>query len=531
MDVVMIITILLFLACVIGLGLVFKKAGYNFWLVFVPIYNLVIWTKIIGKKWTWVVWSLVPFINLFMVMLMLIELLKGFNRYNILNQILIILFPFVYLPYLGFIKDGYIPVSEQKVKKLSKTQEWVEAIIFAVVAATIIRMFFLEAYTIPTSSMEKTMLVGDYLFVSKIHYGIRIPNTPLSFPFAHNILPLTKTTPSYSKLIQLPYYRYPALEKIESNKLIVFNFPEGDTVVIAEPAMSFYTITRSFAVQMAQNNGLTDKDYKKFYDAARKYLLQTEKITVRPVDKRDNYIKRCIGTPGDTIQIIHRQVYVNGKPMPIPKYIQFDYIVKLQPDRYLSIEQIMSTGISREDARQSSQKAQYYGYPSNVLLLPMTEEIKEKFTKKYGTILAEPLKISEDTTWDYSIFPHDPKYPWNKDNFGPIIVPKQGVTISLDTNNLCFYERIITAYEHNRLYVKNGIIYINDRPTNTYTFQMDYYFGMGDNRHNSYDSRFWGFIPIDHMVGKPVFVWLSLDKDYSLFDGKIRWNKLFRVPK
>ena len=531
MDLVMIITILLFLACVIGLGFVFRKAGYNFWLVFVPIYNLVIWTKIIGKKWSWVIWSLVPFINLFMVMLMLIELLKGFNRYNILNQILIILFPFVYLPYLGLIKDVYIPVGEQKIKKLSKTQEWVEAIIFAVVAATIIRMFFLEAYTIPTSSMEKSMLVGDYLFVSKIHYGVRIPNTPLSFPFAHNILPLTKTTPSYSKLIQLPYYRYPALENIESNKLIVFNFPEGDTVVIAEPAMSFYTIARSFAVQMAQSNGLTDKDYKKFYDAARKYLLQTEKITVRPVDKRDNYIKRCIGIPGDTIQIIHRQVYVNGKPMPIPKYVQFDYIVKLQPDRYLSIEQIMSTGISREDARQSAQKAQYYGYPSNVLLLPMTEEIKEKFLKKYGTILAEPLQISEDTTWDYSIFPHDPKYPWNKDNFWPIIVPKKGVTISLDTNNLCFYERIITAYEHNKLYVKNGIIYINDKPTNTYTFQMDYYFGMGDNRHNSYDSRFWGFIPEDHMVGKPVFVWLSLDKDYSLFDGKIRWNKLFRVPK
>ena len=201
----MIITILLFLACVIGLGFVFRKAGYNFWLVFVPIYNLVIWTKIIGKKWSWVIWSLVPFINLFMVMLMLIELLKGFNRYNILNQILIILFPFVYLPYLGLIKDVYIPVGEQKIKKLSKTQEWVEAIIFAVVAATIIRMFFLEAYTIPTSSMEKSMLVGDYLFVSKIHYGVRIPNTPLSFPFAHNILPLTKTTPSYSKLIQLPY--------------------------------------------------------------------------------------------------------------------------------------------------------------------------------------------------------------------------------------------------------------------------------------------------------------------------------------
>ncbi|BDX36712.1 signal peptidase I [Tenuifilaceae bacterium CYCD] len=375
--------------------------------------------------------------------------------------------------------------------------EWVDAIIFAVVAATLIRMFFIEAYTIPTSSMEKSLLIGDYLFVSKYSYGPKLPNTPISFPFVHHTLPLTKDTKSFIEWPRWPYKRIAGLGHVKRNDVVVFNFPEGDTVVLQDQNSSYYTLARIYGRENLRNN----------YD-----------IIYRPVDKRENYIKRCVGLPGDTLQVKHGQLYVNGQEQIKIGKRQYNYRIKtdgsaINPNRF---EQL---GISKAD--------QGYSPAGGFYQIPLTEEALGKI--KAMTNVVEVVKTENTDTsmmWKL-IFPHDPRYPWNEDNFGPLWIPKKGVTVDLNLNNLPIYERIIDVYENNDLSVRNGEIYINGTVAKTYTFKMDYYFMMGDNRHNSADSRFWGFVPEDHVVGEAMFVWLSLDKDKS-FPMNIRWNRMFK---
>lgn len=382
--------------------------------------------------------------------------------------------------------------------KQTKVVEWVDAIIFAVIAATFIRMFFIEAYTIPTSSMEKSMLIGDYLFVSKTAYGPKMPNTPLSFPFVHHTMPLSKTKKSYVEWIKRPYKRIGGFGKIKNNDVVVFNFPEGDTVALNMPNQSYYQLVRSYGRDRIWS------DKRSFGE-----------IIARPVDKRENYIKRCVGIPGDVLELKEGNLYVNGIPQDKFPGVQYDYRITTNGTS-INNRKLDEMHISLAD-RQS--------YPNSQYLYPLTDENAEKIGEMRNVTSVNKTLIPSGN-WDRNIFPFSENYQWNVDNFGPLTIPKKGETVSLTVDNLPIYERIIDLYEANDLEVKDSTIYINGEAANNYTFKMDYYWMMGDNRHNSADSRYWGFVPEDHVVGKAVFIWLSLDKDKS-FLSKIRWNRLF----
>ena len=382
--------------------------------------------------------------------------------------------------------------------KQTKTVEWVDAIIFAVIASTFIRMFFIEAYTIPTSSMEKSMLVGDYLFVSKTSYGPKLPNTPLSFPFVHHTMPMTTNTKSYVEWIKNPYRRMAGFGDVKNNDVVVFNFPEGDTVATNMPSQSYYYLARNYGRERIWSDKNTFGE-----------------IISRPVDKKENYIKRCIGIAGDEIKIIDGQVYVNGKEQDHFPGAQFDYIVTTNGTQInkLTLEKI---GISKAD--QQEMNGSQYLYPMTVEQVAEIEKLNNVTSIK---------KVNMPTgNWDKNIFPFSEDYPWNVDNFGPLEIPEKGETVSLTTKNLPIYERIIDLYEDHDLAIKDSTIYIDGVATDNYTFTMDYYWMMGDNRHNSADSRYWGFVPADHIVGKAVFIWMSLDKEKS-FPSNIRWDRIF----
>lgn len=388
------------------------------------------------------------------------------------------------------------------VKKHKRVTEWVDALIFAVVAATFIRMFFIEAFTIPTSSMEKTLLVGDYLFVSKVSYGPKLPNTPLSIPFVPHTMPTTESTPSFLTWIDWPYKRIAGFGEVKRNDIVVFNFPEGDTVASRVPEQSYYQLCRDYGRERIW----TDK--RNFGE-----------IVVRPVDKREFYIKRCVAIAGDTLYIKDGQVYINGVEQEHFKRMQYNYFVQTNGtkinDRYFD-----NLEVSDDDSRSYNPNFSTYDIP---LMSDKADAIKG-----FANVNLVQRKVKPDTISSYYIFPHSELIRWNEDNFGPMWIPKKGMTIELTKQNLPIYERIIGHYEGNQLEVKNEEIFINGQKATTYTFKMDYFWMMGDNRHNSADSRYWGFVPEDHVVGKAVFIWMSLDKDKGWFDGKIRWDRLFR---
>ncbi|HLN75110.1 MAG: signal peptidase I [Methylococcaceae bacterium] len=382
--------------------------------------------------------------------------------------------------------------------KQTKVVEWVDAIIFAVVAATFIRMFFIEAYTIPTSSMEKSMLIGDYLFVSKTSYGPKLPNTPLSFPFVHHTMPFSTTQKSYVEWIKNPYKRIAGFGKVKNNDVVVFNFPEGDTVALKVQNQSYYQLIREYGRDRVWSEKETFGD-----------------IVARPVDKRENYIKRCVGIPGDVLEYKNGQLYVNGKEQQHFPGVQYDYVVTTD-----------GTGINKRTLDQLKiSEADRHMYTNTQYMFPLTQENEQKLKSMKNVTGVQRLNVPP-ANWDKSIFPFSDKYQWNVDNFGPIEIPKKGQTVKLTIDNLPIYQRIIDLYEENDLKVKDSVIYINGSPADSYTFKMDYYWMMGDNRNNSADSRYWGFVPEDHVVGKAVFIWLSLDKDQPFYN-KIRWNRLF----
>ncbi len=351
-----------------------------------------------------------------------------------------------------------------KVKK-SAGREWFDAILFAVVAATLIRGLFIEAYTIPTGSMEKTLLVGDFLFVSKVNYGARMPITPISFPFAHHTMPIIGTK-AYWDGIQWNYHRLPGLSEVKKGDVVVFNYP-----MEADPPFN------------------------------------------RPVDKRENYIKRCQAVAGDTLRIINAQVYINGKAAETPQFGQIDYYVKTDgTDFNPQTLDDMHVGVQRATADE------YY--------FNMTKEDAEVI-KKWSNVKTLNPMTKPMGEYDPEIFPHNIQFKWNVDNFGPLIVPKKGWTVKLDSTNLPIYQRAISVYEGNKVEQVGKDILINGKKADSYTFKMNYYWMMGDNRHNSLDSRYWGFVPEDHIVGKALFVWMSWNTNGSFFD-KIRWNRLLR---
>ncbi len=386
-------------------------------------------------------------------------------------------------------------------KTYRKTSEWIEAIVFATVVATLIRIFFFEMYVIPTPSMEKSMLVGDYLCVSKVAYGPKMPNTPLSFPFVHNTMPLSQTQKSFVEWIKWPYHRLAGFGEVKRNDPVVFNFPEGDTVSLSYPADSYYNALRQYQRVYGEQRG--------------RQMLLDEGIVVRPVDKRENYVKRAVALPGDTILIRHSEVWINGEPQVEIPGKQYNYTVytngtAINPDHFEDM------GIAQADIHFDANQGVYF-------MMPLTAANAERI-RAMGNVTA--VEKSEAEGADPDIFPHDTAYAWNVDNFGPLWIPSKGATVELTVENLPLYRRIIETYEGHRLEVKGDRIYIDGKEANRYTFAMDYYFMMGDNRHNSADSRYWGFVPEDHIVGKPSFVWLSLDKEKS-FPANIRWNRLF----
>ena len=483
---------------------VFAKAGRQSWEAFVPFYGLFVLNKIIEKPIWWFLLMFFPFINVFVYMLMLVELAKGFNKNKLWEQFVAVVFPFGYFPFLGFSNDEkFFKVEDRQKFEKGFVREWVDAIIFAVVAATIIRTFLLEAYTIPTSSMEKSLLVGDYLFVSKIAYGPKVPNTPLSFPFVHHTLPFSETTKSFVEWIHLPYYRFPGFGGVERYDAVVFNYPEGDTVSTRYQSNSSYYVLKK---KYGRKRVWTDK--RNFGD-----------IVYRPVDKRENYIKRCIGLPGDSLKVVDRQVYINGEKSFNPAGMQFQYWVKTDGSSINPriLDKLNITEFSRTNT-------------AGMYMFVLTDEAKAGLEKLPIVKSVEPFNDPAGQ-WNEAVFPQDERYQWNRDNYGPIYIPKAGKSIPLNMDVLPLYERLITVYEGNTLEVKENKIFINGELATSFTPKLNYYWMMGDNRHNSADSRYWGFVPEDHIVGKAEFVWLSLDPNKSLFTGKIRWDKVFRLVK
>ncbi|MDB0006700.1 signal peptidase I [Flavobacteriales bacterium] len=362
---------------------------------------------------------------------------------------------------------------KEKKKEKSEIKSWFNAILFAVVAATILRTFLIEAYTIPTSSMEKSLLIGDFLFVSKVSYGPRVPMTPIAFPLVHHTLPFTKKTPAYLKWIQLNYYRMKGLGDVERNDCVVFNYPADDAL-----------------------------------------------FPERPIDKKENYIKRCVGIPGDVIEIKNTDLYVNGEPQAITEKMrnQFRYFVKT--DGTLFSERTLN--------KYNIYEGQILSRNGDYELMLNDESLAaiKRFTyvKKVEKIVIDKgVKVNSPEL----IFPED-NFNWNLDNFGPIKIPQAGSQVDISADNVELYRRIIETYENNKLEIIDGEIYINDKLASTYTFKMDYYWMMGDNRHNSLDSRYWGFVPEDHVVGKALFIWMSWDKNKNGIN-KIRWNRLFNA--
>lgn len=571
---------------------VFEKAGVSPTKALIPGVNFVEWCKLIGQKPTHALWLLVPIVNIFIFAGMAVDLMRSFGNYKFWQSAFVVVLNPVANWWLGskaehkYIGPTLIAEREyaekmeaaaesgttREFKKLaannpyqkSQAREWVEAIVFAVFAAAFIRMFLIEAYVIPTSSMEGSLMVGDYLFVSKAHYGIRTPETIAMVPLLHNRLPFFNTE-SYLKSPSLTSTRLPAIEKIDRNKPVVFNYPEGDSVyVFPERTYSIHDYRRGSVSQVRKNQIKQGK----------------APLAVRPIDKKDHYIKRCVAIAGDTIQIKDRQLYINGEAAENPTNIQFTYLVKFPNS--INTKDFRDWGISPEDQGDygrgqlrgdnpqgsnhrllvltEAQKEKVKALDKNIEIIPNRQYIIKKANAKKAALqtagiveadiryqlqdgsgiftltneMIAKLQATDSTMVikpvDESarLFPHDPKnFPKaTVDNFGPLWVPKAGETVTLSQKNIALYRRIISVYEGNEFkQTKDGKFIINGAETNQYTFKQDYYWMMGDNRHNSEDSRVWGFVPFDHVVGKPLFIWFST-KEGNIRNG-INWSRIF----
>ena len=405
---------------------------------------------------------------------------------------------------------------------------WVDALVFALVAVYFINLFFFQNFVIPSSSLEKSLLTGDYLFVSKVSYGPRIPETPLSMPLTQHTLPIINTK-SYIEWPHWDYRRVKGLGHVKLNDIVVFNYPAGDTLCSADAYkdQDYYALCSYIGKSLLTSQGMEQPDLKAMNPVAqrdylesvmamgRKYMkdnpVEYGEIITRPTDRRENYVKRCVGLPGQTLQIKNRIVYLNGKANKEPDNVQYSYYVKLKGQ--MPTELMDELSISNEDMASLNQ----YGY------LPLTQKAAKKLAARKD-IVADIRLNTDAQTGD--LYPLNAYTGWTRDNYGPVWIPKKGATVKLNMKNIAVYERPIRAYEHNDLKVKDGQIYINGRLAHSYTFKMDYYWMMGDNRHNSADSRYWGFVPEDHIVGKPIFIWWSHNPDHPGFSG-IRWSRLF----
>jgi len=488
-----------------GMYGLFKKVGIAPWKALVPFYNTwcIVQVSNIKRIWFWL--QFIPIAGQFITIWITIIFTMNFARFSFIDHTGAALLPFIYFPYLA--NDKKVKWRGQEVIKLyekSTAREWADAGVFAIVAATIIRTFVFEAYTIPTESMEKTLLVNDFLFVNKVAYGPRIPQTPLSFPFVHNTMPYAPTTASYVKWIQIPYTRVPGYEKVERNDVVVFNFPAGDTIINLPDYGSkrpYYDVLRF--------------EFKGDRDA----LKAQFPLLVHPMDKTDNYIKRCVAVPNDILALKNGVLYINNQPAFAPPDAQIDYVVKTKgpfTDDFL----VNTLGI--DDVNDNNGQMEAFPGRTDMYRINMTP-------KEFAILKQQPNVDSADVLVENYVgmnFPNDDaNMPFSLDNFGPITIPAKGATVNLSTKNIAIYRRIITNYEGNSLEESNGNFIINGKATPTYTFKYNYYWMMGDNRHRSQDSRYWGFVPETHIVGKASLIWMSYGK------SGIRTSRIMQLIK
>ncbi len=510
----------------IGSWKLYKLCGYKSYLAFIPIYNAIILMKIINRPWWWVILLFIPIINLLIIPVIWVETIRSFGKNKFIDTFLVLISLGFYIYSINY-SNNLDYVINRDINPKTGIGEWISSIIFAVILATIVHTYFIQPYIIPTGSLEKSLLVGDFLFVSKFHYGARVPQTAVSFPMVHDTIIGTGIR-SYLKKPQIPYLRIPGFQKIKRNEIVTFSWP-ADTV-------------RQFFVK--------------------------EKGVKKPIDKKSNYVKRCVAIPSDTLEIKNGIIFINGKKSIMPYRAKpiFNYSVYNQNG--ISTSKLSSSGIKiqrkfriKDITQQKLNQMRPYilrlmdNNPNNFIIITdfkgipydvrssgriVMTEITEKemdvfLTEQEAEILKKSRLVDSITrnfnkikSYNTQFFPNDIRFNWNEDNFGPIIIPKKGEKIKLNSINLPIYKKLIRDYEKNSLDLKNGSIFINNIKTEYYIFKQNYYWMMGDNRYKSEDSRSWGFVPEDHIVGKPVFIWMSIEGINDGFKNwKIRWNRVF----
>ena len=497
-------TLLIFILLVqvihfLGTWKLYIKAGRKAWEAAIPIYNAIVLMKIINRPPWWTLLLFIPIVNLIMFPVIWVETLRSFGRNSNIDTFLGVCTFGLYIYYINYTQDVTY-ISDRSLKPRTAAGEWISSILFAVVAATIVHTYAMQPFTIPTSSLEKTLLVGDFLFVSKFHYGARMPMTAISFPMVHDSIPVIGTK-SYLDQPQLPYFRLPGFQKIKRNDIVVFSWPTDTLIDINRPGKGF---------------------------------------KVKPLDKKSNYVKRCVGVPGDELQIKDGYVYINGEQNVLPDRAKLQFRYKIisknsfvktdnkgrytnQPSAFVSshfnISDIYISDIDRENKIITH-------------IAQMTDEAYEKVKNNPNVIEVEKL-TEEEGVWNQSVYPQDPRFNWNTKYFGPITIPKAGTTINISVENISLYKRIIEVYEGSEFGINNKIslsgtqVMLNNKQITKYTFLQDYYWMMGDNRDNSQDARMWGLVPFNHVVGKPVFIWMSWDTNAKGIMNKIRWDRMF----
>ncbi len=501
---------IIFIVCAagwhIGMYGMFKKAGITPWKALIPFYNTWCMVEKMELKKGWFFLQFIPVAGAFITIWITIKFVEHFGRFGVGHHAATVFLPFIYFPYLGFssserfagkkVVDNY---------KKSAAREWIDAAAFAIVAATLIRTFVFEAYTIPTPSMEKTLLVNDFLFVSKFAYGPRIPNTPIAMPFVHNTMPFVPVK-SYSEAIKIPYTRWFA-SPVKRNDVVVFNFPVNDTLINDE-ANYGSLVTYYEAIRRMGSREEVQKQYANI-------------IITRPVDKRENFIKRCVAIGGDELKVVNGQVFINGQPQPLFPQSQRFYVLTYPQNDYVDVDKLKSFGINARESQNDVQPM-----TAGHLLVNVTNQEKANLKLPAGYVLNDFIVDYKHPGYrTEELYPYyDTIHHWSVDNYGPIIIPKKGITIQLTPDNILRYQRCIEVYENNKFENKGGQIFLNGVLSAQYTFKMNYYWMMGDNRHMSLDSRYWGFVPEDHVVGKASLIWFS-------WEGGPRWKRLFNLIK
>ncbi|MFN7098981.1 MAG: signal peptidase I [Flavobacterium sp.] len=466
----------------LGTWKLYVAAGRKSWEAAIPVYNAIVLMKIIGRPTWWTVLLFIPIINLILFPVIWVETLRSFGKRSSLDTFLGIVTLGLYIYYINYTqKLTYI--ADRNLTPQTKAADTISSLLFAIVVATIVHTYFIQPYTIPTSSLEKSLLVGDFLFVSKVNYGARVPMTTVALPMVHDSIPLTHKK-SYLKWPQLPYMRMPGTQKIDRTDIVVFNWPV-DTVY-------------------------------KFFDTSKRRAD-------KPIDKKSNYVKRCVGIPGDSLSIKDGYVYIDGKLLTLPERAkpQFSYKVALDGKTPIDLEYLFKELDITDRAFYTNETTK-----DTIFMSALTEASAEvlKNTPGVTAVVRQIARDVDQANFGKGVFPHLQK--WNSDNYGPIYIPEAGKTVALNSATLPFYKTIISDYEQNDLKVTGNEIRINGKVATTYTFKQNYYWMMGDNRHNSEDSRYWGFVPENHIVGKPIFIWLSIDPNGKGLN-KIRWERVF----